>query len=119
MAPPQTTTGLLPRDLPETPFVGLFTIEVHPERRADFLTAMEKAMAHSAREPGVSSFMLLADRDDPNRFTAVDVYRDRASYEAHLSSPQTPWLVQALDGCLKGPPQGSFHYRLAEKEDFL
>ena len=108
----------LPRSPAEAPFVALFTIDIVPERREDFLAAMEKAMAESAKEPGVASFMLLSDRDNPNRFTAVDVYRDRAGYEAHLEAPQTAWLVEALDGCLIGPPQGSYHHRLADDRDF-
>ena len=64
----------LPRTPADAPYVALFTIDVVPERREDFLAAMEKAMAESSKEPGVASFMLLSDRDDPNRFTAVDTY---------------------------------------------
>jgi quinol monooxygenase YgiN len=110
---------ILPRTPSEEPFVALFTIDVRPERREDFLAAMEKAMAESAKEPGVLSFMLLTDRDDPNRFTAVDLYRDRTGYDAHLVAPQTAWLVAALDGCLVAPPQGSLHHKLCDRDDFL
>jgi quinol monooxygenase YgiN len=110
---------VLPRTPPEAPFVALFITDVLPGRREDFLAAMEKAMAESAHEPGVASFMLLCDREDPNRFIAVDVYRDLAGYQAHIAAPQTDWLVKALDGCLAGPPRATYHHRLADQHDFL
>jgi len=108
----------LPRTPPEAPYVAIFTIDVVPERREDFLAAMEKAMAESAEEPGVASFLLLSDRDNPNRFTAVDVYRDKAGFDAHNVAPQTLWLIEALDGCLAGPVKGTFHHRLVDESDF-
>ena len=108
----------LPRTPADAPYVALFTIDVVPERREDFLVAMEKAMAESAKEPGVAAFMLLSDRDDPNRFTAVDTYTDKAGFDAHNQAPQTLWLVEALDGCLAGPVRGTFHHRLVDEADF-
>jgi quinol monooxygenase YgiN len=113
------TSAAVAIDLPEFPVVAIFTIDVVPERRMDFLAEMELAMRQSAQEPGVASFMLLADHTDANRFTAVDVYRDREAYEAHLIAPQTQRLVDALDGCLRGPPAGTLHHRLATKESCL
>ena len=107
------------RDLPAAPYVAIFTIEVKPERRADFLAAMDRAMAHSAREPGVLAFSILADRDDPNRFTAFDVYAGEAAYRTHLDAPHSPRLAAELDGMLAGPPTGSFHHLLCEKRDFV
>lgn len=109
---------MLPRKPADAPYVAIFTIDVVPERREDFLAAMEKAMAESAREAGVAAFMLLSDRDDPNRFTAVDTYADKAGFDAHNEAPQTLWLIEALDGCLAGPVRGSFHHRLATESDF-
>lgn len=53
-----------------------------------------------------------------NRFTAVDVYADEAAYLAHLDSPQTRWLVNALDGVLIGSPRGAFHHKICDESDF-
>lgn len=106
------------RNLPPSPYVAIFTIDVKPERREDFLTAMDRAMAESAKEPGVLSFAILVDRENSNRFTAVDVYADEAAYLAHLAAPQTRWLVDALDGVLDGPPRGAFHHKICDESDF-
>jgi quinol monooxygenase YgiN len=76
-------------------------------------------MAESVKEPGIISFSVLVDRQDANRFTAVDVYADEAAYQAHLNAPQTLWLIKALDGVLIGPPRGAFHHRICDKSDFL
>jgi quinol monooxygenase YgiN len=102
---------------PEMPFVAIFTLVVKPERRADFLDAMERAMARSALEPGILSFTLLVDQTDHNRFTAYDVYRDRAAYEAHLAEPHNGRLIEEIDGCMMAPPSGSFHHRLCGVRD--
>jgi quinol monooxygenase YgiN len=107
------------RDLPASPYVAIFTIDVKPDRREDFLAAMDKAMAESAHEPGVISFAILVDRENSNRFTAVDFYTDEAAYQAHLDAPQTRWLVNALDGVLIGPPHGAFHHKICDESDFL
>jgi quinol monooxygenase YgiN len=106
------------RDLPPSPYVAIFTIDVKPGRREDFLAAMDRAMAESAKEPGILSFAVLVDRQNSNRFTAVDVYADEAAYQAHLDAPQTRWLVNALDGVLIGPPQGAFHHKICDESDF-
>ena len=106
------------RDLPPEPYVALFTIDVKPERRDEFLAAMDRAMVHSAQEPGILSFMILANRDDPNSFTACDVYADEAAFQLHNGTAATQRLIGELDGVLVGPPRGSFHHRLCEKKDF-
>ena len=111
-------TSTARRDLPPSPYVAIFTIDVKPDRREDFLAAMDKAMAESAQEPGVLSFAILVDRQESNRFTAVDVYADEAAYLAHLDAPHTHWLVKALDGVLAGPPRGAFHHKICDKSDF-
>jgi autoinducer 2-degrading protein len=116
---PSPASAAVATDLPEIPIVAIFAIDVVPERRSHFLAEMELAMRQSAQEPGVVSFMLLADHTDPNRFTAVDVYRDREAYEAHLKAPQTQKLVDALNGCLLGPPAGTLHHLLATKQSCL
>ena len=72
-------------EAPAAPFVAIFTMVVKPERRADFLDAMESAMTRSALEPGILSFTLLVDSADHNRFTAVDIYRDQAAFDSHLA----------------------------------
>src|SRR5690348_14064902 len=46
----------------EAPYVAIFTIQVKPEHRDHFLEAITRAMAHSAKEPGVVSFNFLVDR---------------------------------------------------------
>ena len=106
------------RDPPATPYVAIFTIEVRPGRRDDFLAAMDRAMAQSAREPGLLDFHVLADRDRPDVFTAFDVYADEAAYQAHLLAPHTPRLAAELDGILAGPPRRTVHHLLRQKADF-
>ena len=104
-------------DPPETPFVAIFTMQVKSNRRRDFLDAMARAMTESAKEPGILSYTMLMDRADPDRFTAVDVYRDRAAYESHLAAPHSRRLVQELDGCMAEAPTGSFQHRLCGLRD--
>jgi hypothetical protein len=43
-------TSTARRDLRPSPCVAIFTIDVKPDRREDFLAAMDKAMAESAKQ---------------------------------------------------------------------
>ena len=99
--------------LPDEPYIAIATMTVVPARRADFLRAMEMVMKQSAREEGLISFQLVANRQDPNIFTAVDVFRDRAAYDTHLQMPYTGQLVAQLDGCLVGEAASTFHHQIS------
>ena len=57
----------------------MFIVHVHvrvkPERAEAFRAATLENARKSVREPGIARFDVLQDREDPARFTLVEVYR--------------------------------------------
>lgn len=50
-------------------------VKVKPGREEAFRAATLENARNSVREPGIARFDVLQDRDDPARFTLVEVYR--------------------------------------------
>jgi len=67
----------------------LVTVEIAPERVADFLKAMEDDVTKSrdkALDPGCLRFDLLRDRDEPNKFVFYEAYVDDAAAAHHKTT---------------------------------
>lgn len=68
--------------------VLLVTMQVQPEHREAFMTAMlDDARGSVADEPGCLRFDVLQDTQDPNTIYLYEVYRDQAAFNAHLQAP--------------------------------
>ena len=71
-----------------TPIVLIVTVDILPDRIADFLTAIEAdATASRTLEPGCLRFDVLKDQADPNRFYFYEAYADQAAFEFHKTTP--------------------------------
>jgi quinol monooxygenase YgiN len=70
------------------PFVRVADIEVDPEQREAFVSAVAEEIDESVRvEPGVLALYAVAEKDDPSRLRFFEIYIDEAAYDAHLASP--------------------------------
>ena len=50
--------------------------------------ALKEEVEASVRlEPGVLTLYAVSAKDDPTRFTILEIYADKAAYEAHLKTP--------------------------------
>ena len=59
-------------------------VRIKPERRADFLAAIEVDAVGSERdEPGCARFNVLQEATDENIYYFYEVYTDEAAVEAH------------------------------------
>jgi quinol monooxygenase YgiN len=81
---------------------SLLVVHVHARVKAGaegFFRAASLANAEaSRREPGVLRFDLLADRDHPEHFVLVEVYRDAAAAAAHKeTSHYATWRDTVAD----------------------
>jgi quinol monooxygenase YgiN len=71
-----------------TPFVRVADIEVDPEQREAFVSAVTEEMDESIRvEPGVLALYAVSEKDSPFRLRFFEIYADEAAYNAHLESP--------------------------------
>lgn len=69
-------------------YVLIVTMQVKPEKHAEFITAItEDAEASRTNEPGCVRFDVMQNNQDPNVFHLTEVYRDEAAFEAHGETP--------------------------------
>ena len=84
------------------------SVQVKPERRDDFLRAIEEdARGSREDEPGCLRFDVLQDGADPDRYYFYEVYRDEAALEAHRAAPHYQVWAAVQDGVLAGPSQAT------------
>ena len=70
------------------PLVRMAYIELKPEMREAFLVAVTENMRESLKkEPGVLALYCVAAKDNPNKLTFFEMYKDDAAYEAHRNMP--------------------------------
>lgn len=66
----------------------LSIIEVYPEYRDEYLNYATEVGERSLRqEPGVLAMYAMAEKDDPNRITILEIYASQEAYKAHIASP--------------------------------
>ena len=70
-----------------TPFVRVADIEVDPEQREAFVSAVTEEMDESIRvEPGVLALYAVAEKGSPSRLHFFEIYANEVAYDAHLES---------------------------------
>ena len=54
----------------------------------DYRAALKEEVETSVRlEPGVRTLYAVSAKDEPTRFTILEIYTDHAAYEAHVNTP--------------------------------
>jgi len=79
----------------------IVTLEVHPDRLAQFLAAIEENAARSFNdEPGCRYFDVTQDTKNPTHFIFYELYDDDAAIEAHRKAPHFAKWREAADVCV-------------------
>jgi (4S)-4-hydroxy-5-phosphonooxypentane-2,3-dione isomerase len=88
-------------------FALVVSLKVKPERREEFLKAVEEDGRGSREdEPGCLRFDVLQDNADPNHYYFYEIYRDEAALTAHTQAPHYQVWRQAVEaGVLAEPAQ--------------
>lgn len=85
------------------------TIQVKPERVAEFLDVVRYDAEHSEKdEPGCLRFDVIQDRDDANRFYFYEVYRDEEALAAHRETAHFKYYAEKTKDWLAVPPERHF-----------
>ena len=61
--------------------------QIRPESVGAFREASLRNARESLKEPGIATFDVLQQEDEPSRFILVEVYRDREAQAAHKQTP--------------------------------
>ena len=73
---------------PQEPLVRLAELEIDPAQLGAYEAALKEEIAASIRlEPGVLKLNAVSVKDHPNQIRMFEMYRDQASYQAHLMAP--------------------------------
>lgn len=68
-------------------YIQIATLEIYPSHLEAYRIAVsDHAKAAISNEPGVLMLNAVADKDDPNKITVFEVYRDRDAYQSHLKA---------------------------------
>ena len=67
----------------------------------------------SRREPGVVRFDLLADREQPDHFVLVEIYRDAAAAAAHKETAHYAAWRDAVAGLMAEPRRSEKYVNVA------
>ncbi len=86
--------------------VYVVNVRVKPECLAAFRSASQENAAHSRREPGIASFEVLQQQDDPTRFLLVEAYRDAAAIAAHKETAHYAQWRDAVAPMMAEPRAG-------------
>jgi quinol monooxygenase YgiN len=87
---------------PQEPLVRLAELEIDPTQLEAYKAALKEEIAASIRiEPGVLKLYAVSVKDHPNQIRLFEMYRDQASYQAHLSTPHFKRYKQATQHMIK------------------
>jgi len=81
-----------------------------------FIAATIENASNSRKEPGVVRFDLLQEKDNPAKFTLIEIYRDPAGHAAHRESAHyLAWADKTAD--MFAEPRSRAIYRNVDPPD--
>lgn len=92
-----------------------FKVKCRPGRADDVNAALSAVIPPSRRLPGVVSFDIGRDVDDPDAFIATEVFEDRAALDRQESLPEVAAALGVLQEALADEPEATiFHVSSSE-----
>ena len=90
-------------------FVVHVFVSVKPDRVQDFKTATLENARNSVQEPGIARFDVIQQRDNPENFVLVEVYRSEADPAEHKKTAHyQKWRETVAD--MMAEPRSSIKY---------
>jgi (4S)-4-hydroxy-5-phosphonooxypentane-2,3-dione isomerase len=81
-------------------------VHVMPDRIEEFKKATLENAENSLKEPGVARFDFLQQRDDPNRFVLIEIYRTAEDTGRHKETAHYLKWRDAVAGMMAEPRRG-------------
>ena len=78
-------------------------IDVFPQFSATTTAALKQFAADSLKDAGSVRFEVYKDVERTNHFSVVEVWRDRAAYEAHLQQPHSKQFREKIQPGMGSP----------------
>jgi quinol monooxygenase YgiN len=71
-------------------------VDVPPPKKDDCIAALKTLIADSRKEPGSLRFDIFQQGSRPNHFSVVEIWKDQAAYDAHITAAHTKAFRDAL-----------------------
>jgi quinol monooxygenase YgiN len=69
-------------------FVRLVKIEIEPDALAQYTELLNQQMKTAVKlEEGVLEYRVVNEKENPHRFTLIEIYRNYDSYLSHIKTP--------------------------------
>lgn len=81
-------------DMAQIVVIAHFTAK--PSKQEELSTFLQGLVEPTRREPGCIRYELNQDLDDPSTFSFVEIFADRAGFDAHCRMPYIEKLFEAL-----------------------
>ncbi|MGC4111490.1 MAG: antibiotic biosynthesis monooxygenase [Nocardioides sp.] len=94
--------------------IGRFRVQARPERSDEIAAAMLAVEAPSRLLPGVVSFDIVRSVSDPHSYLAIEVFADRAAFDAQNAQTEVAELLELIAG---GAAVGDYEWRSWEVDD--
>ncbi len=86
-------------------YVLVVTIHIKPGCADRFVAAMlDDACGSVGSEPGCVRFDVIQDEKEPNRIYLYEVYKDRAAFDFHMTTPHFLRWNETVRDWLASPP---------------
>lgn len=86
-------------------YVLVVTIDIKPGCKDRFVAAMlDDARGSVGTEPGCVRFDVMQDEKEPNRIYLYEVYRDRAAFDFHTTTPHFRTWNETVKDWFASPP---------------
>ena len=81
-----------------------------PGKRDELVAAALEVTAATRGDEGCLSYSFAAELDDPNTISSVEVWRDQAALDDHMTHEHTQHFISRVGPLFTGEPQMSFHH---------
>jgi quinol monooxygenase YgiN len=108
--------GLTRADAQDAVVYGATYVEVAPGAIPQGIALLKALVAASRKEDGNLGFFVVQERDRPNRFAALETWKDQAAFEAHRKGKAYAEFNEKLVPIRSAPPDERVHNALAAAE---
>lgn len=81
-----------------------------PGHRDHLITAAGEIVAGTLDDDGCQSYGFYADITDPETIVSVEIWRDQAALDAHMSHPHTQAFLAVAGEAVDGVPTVTIHH---------